>query len=152
MEHGAPLLEGEVGGDDDAPGLVPATDDVEEQVGGAAVAGDVPELIEAEQIGRGVAPEAALGRGDELLAQQIRERGGQRAEADGVSALEGTEGEILGEGRFADAGLPAQKNVLPAADEVERGVEMLVEISVEQSAGGSSRNDRAASDCRGWPS
>jgi hypothetical protein len=46
VEDGAPLLEGEVGREDDRLGLMAPADDVEEKIGGAAVAGDVAELVE----------------------------------------------------------------------------------------------------------
>lgn len=51
VEDGRPVLVGEVGGDDDGAVFVPSTDDVEEQVGRAAVGGDLTELIEDEQVG-----------------------------------------------------------------------------------------------------
>jgi hypothetical protein len=45
-EDSAPLLKGQVGGDDGRAVLVAAADDVEEDVGGAAVAGQIAQLVE----------------------------------------------------------------------------------------------------------
>ena len=44
VEHAAPELVGEVGGDDDGALFVPATHDVEKQICGSTVAGDVTEV------------------------------------------------------------------------------------------------------------
>ena len=48
-----PLVEGQVGGDDDAGAFVGPTDDLEEEFGGGLGAGDVAEFIKDE--GGGVA-------------------------------------------------------------------------------------------------
>jgi hypothetical protein len=63
VEHGAPLLESDVGRDDHRFGLVAQADDAEEQVCGAAVARDVAELVDQEKVGRGVAAQPSLGGG-----------------------------------------------------------------------------------------
>ena len=75
MEDGAPLLEREIRRDDDRLRLVPSTHDVKEKIGSAAVARHVPELVENQEIGRGVASQAPLRGGNGFLTQQIRERG-----------------------------------------------------------------------------
>lgn len=69
-EDGAPLLEGEVGGDDRRGALVTAADEVIEDLGGAAAAGQIAELVEEQKVRRGAAAEAALGR--------TLDRGGRR--------------------------------------------------------------------------
>ena len=48
-EDGAPLFEGEVRGDDSGCALMVPTDDVIEDLGSAAVAGQVAELVEEEK-------------------------------------------------------------------------------------------------------
>lgn len=55
VEDGPPLLVGEVCGQDDSPSLVPAADDMKEQIGGAAVAGYITELVEDQEVRRGIA-------------------------------------------------------------------------------------------------
>jgi hypothetical protein len=131
-EEGAPLLVGEVGGDDDGALLVPLADDAEEQVGGARVARHVPELVQDQQVGPGVAAEASLDRGDGVVAEQIGESAGEGGEADRVPLGEGGEGEVLGERTLADAGLAAEQDVLAARDEAERLVELVVELALDR--------------------
>ena len=79
-EDGAPLLVGEVRGDDDRAGLVPVADDAEEQIGAVRVAGDVAALVDDEEVAAGVAAEPPLDRRDGLATQEVCEDGGcQRA-------------------------------------------------------------------------
>jgi hypothetical protein len=49
-EDGTPLLEGEVGGDDDAAFLMPAAEDVVEDVGGPTIAGILAELVQDQEV------------------------------------------------------------------------------------------------------
>jgi hypothetical protein len=130
VKDGAPLLERRIGGDDDRLRLVPSADDVKEQIGGAAVAGHIAELVEAQHIGGGVAAKSWLGGGVRLLAQQSREGGGEGAEADGISAAERAQAEILRAVGLAEAGLSAQEEVFSTANEVEGGVELLGEPDI----------------------
>ena len=57
---------------------MPAADDVVEDVDGAAVARDVAELVEDQEIGSDVAMDAALERGQRLLAEEVGESGEKR--------------------------------------------------------------------------
>ena len=59
-EDGVPVLEGQVGSDEQGAVLVAAADELEEEVGGASVVGEVSELIDHEQRGAGVVAEAAF--------------------------------------------------------------------------------------------
>ena len=45
-EDGVPLLEGQVGGEEQGAVLVAAADELEEEVGGAGVVGEVSDLID----------------------------------------------------------------------------------------------------------
>src|SRR5262249_17486874 len=83
-EDGAPLLVREIGRDNDRASFVPRAHDAEEQVGGARVAGDVAQLVEDQQVGLGVAAEAALDGGDRFVSQEVGEGAGEGGEADGV--------------------------------------------------------------------
>ena len=50
-EDGVPVLEGEIGGEDDgASVLVALVDDVVEEVGGVLVVGEVSELVDGEEL------------------------------------------------------------------------------------------------------
>src|SRR5688572_470931 len=100
-----PRRHGKLARDHDGAGLVPPADDVEEEIRGAAVARDVPELVEHQEVWRRVAAEAPLSRWDRLLPEEIGEGGGQCAESDGVPALESAEAEILRERGLANPGL-----------------------------------------------
>ena len=115
LEDSAPLLVGEVGGEDDRAQLVAAADNVEEQVGGAAVAGDVAELVEDEQIGRGIPFKASFGGWQRLLTQEIGEGGGDGAEEHGVTAFESAQAEVFCERGFADPGRAAKEHVVAGA-------------------------------------
>jgi hypothetical protein len=84
-EDGAPLLEGQVGGDDRGSMFVAAADDVEEDVGRAAVAGQVAEFVKDQERRPGVPLEPALEGGKRLLLEEIGEGGGQRGEANGLA-------------------------------------------------------------------
>jgi hypothetical protein len=55
----------------------------------------------------GVSLESALEGGERLLLEEIRERGGQGGEADGLAGEQGGVTEVLGEHGLADAGLAA---------------------------------------------
>ncbi len=50
-EDGGPVLEGEVGRDDDGFLLVATRDDLEEEIGGAGIVGEVADLIDASSAG-----------------------------------------------------------------------------------------------------
>ena len=130
MEDGAPLLEGQVRGDDDRALLVAAADDVEEQIGGASVAGDVAEFVENQQVRCDVSLETTRGRWEGLLSEQVGECGVERGESDGVALLEGAQAEVLGERALADAGRSAQQDVLGVLDEVE-AEQVLVALAID---------------------
>lgn len=76
--------------------------------------------------------EPSLGGRERFLSEEIGERGGERREADGHSALECTHAEVLSEGGLADSSLTAEENVLAGGHEVERAVKMLVELAIDR--------------------
>src|SRR5512134_315163 len=55
-----PVLEGEVGGQEDRAPLVAAADHLEQEVGGLVVEGRIPDLIHEEQARLNVVPEPPL--------------------------------------------------------------------------------------------
>lgn len=65
-KDGVPVLEGEIGGENDrAAGVVTGIDDVVEEVGGVLVVGEISELVNGEKPGAEVllkSPAAKLGR------------------------------------------------------------------------------------------
>lgn len=94
-ERVAPLLEGEVGGDDRRALLVSPADDVVEDVRSAGVARKVPKLVEDQYVRSGVATDTSLEGRQRFLVQQIRERGGERREPHGEPGGERGVREIL---------------------------------------------------------
>ena len=129
-EDGAPLLEGEIRGDDRRAVLMAAADDVIEEVGGAVIAWEIAKLVEDEQVGGGVSAEAPLERGEGFLSQEVGEGGGQRREADGEAVLECDQAEALREHGFAHARRSAEQDVVAAVGEVERE-ELLDEDAID---------------------
>ena len=59
-EDGVPAFEREIGRDQDRAVLVAATDDLKEEVCGARIVGQVSDLIDGEECGPGVVPQAAF--------------------------------------------------------------------------------------------
>lgn len=120
VEELAPILEGEIGGDDGRGTLVALVEDLVEQVGPASVEGEVAELIDDEEVEGGPGGETTTQRvaglgGDEL----VDEIGGER-ETDAVAAEACELAECVGEVGFPDAGGTEKNDVGPLAEEVER--------------------------------
>lgn len=118
-ERVAPLLEGEVGGDDRRALLVASADDAVEDVRGAGIAGQVAELVKDKQIGARVAAETTLEGGQRFLAEKIGERRGEGREPDGEAGRQCGLREILRDRRLAETGAALQQDILSAVDEVE---------------------------------
>ena len=120
-EQLAPFREAAVGGEDHGALLVAGVDELEEQVGGAAVDGDVADLVDDEQ--RGAGEEADL-LGEAVLAPGLGEGLDEFREGRAVDALSGLDGgdaERDGEMALAGAGRAEQMDHLGAVDEVELG-------------------------------
>ena len=88
-EYLGPFAEREVGGEDQASAFVAFGEDLEDELGGAVGQREVAELVEADELGAGVAADDAC----ELLAalgllQLVRE-GGERGEPDAAALLAG---------------------------------------------------------------
>ncbi len=77
----APLFEAQVGGDHSGAAFMSATDDVVEEVGGAGVAGQIPKLVQDQQIRVQVAFEPALEGRQRFLLEQVGEWGSEGGEA-----------------------------------------------------------------------
>ena len=119
-EDGVPVLEGQVGGDEQGAVLVAAADELEEEVGGASVVGEVSELIDHEQRGAGVVAEAAFEGAGGLLSVEVEEEVGGGGEEGGVPGEDGLVGDVLGEHGLTQALRTDEDYVLAAGEEVER--------------------------------
>ncbi len=53
-ENGVPVLEDEIGGDDDRAAFVTAIDDFEEQVGSTGVVREITNFVNAEELGASI--------------------------------------------------------------------------------------------------
>ena len=92
-EHLGPLAERQVGGHDQRPAFVQFGEDLEDELGGAVWQGEIAELVEADDLGAGVAADdpaelpAAVG-----LLELVRE-GSEGGEPDPSSLVAGANGE-----------------------------------------------------------
>ena len=121
VKKGAPVLEGEVGGDDGCGALIAAVEDLVEEVGAASVEVQVAQLVDQQEGGSGPGGETtvegvASGAGDEVVDEIC---GG--GESDTVAAEAGELADGVGEVGLADAGGPDEDAVGLVAEEVERG-------------------------------
>jgi len=124
--------EGLVGGDDDARPLVAGGDELEEQVGGFAVEGDVADLVDDEQRGppqpRELGVQASFGVGVAEASHPLRGGG----EGDAMSGLTGPDAQARGQVGLAGAGRAEEHDVVLGLDEVERA-EMGDHLALEAS-------------------
>jgi hypothetical protein len=116
----APFGEGLVGAEQNGLlRVVAAGDDLEEKVGVAAVVGEVADLVDAEQVGHGVAMEASGERDGGLLRGEIGEHVAGGGEADGVAADDSLMGDVFEDHGFADAVGTDEDSVVAGLDEAE---------------------------------
>jgi hypothetical protein len=83
----APGAEAPIGGQDHQPALVAAADQLEEQVGAAAVDGQVADLIDDEQPRRGAELELVLQAPLSVCLGQLLDQGSRRGEQHPVGTL-----------------------------------------------------------------
>ena len=90
-EHLGPLAEREVGGHDQRSAFVAFGEDLEDELGGAVGQGEVAELVEADELGAGVAADDA----GELFAAlgflELVRQGGEGGEPDAAALLAGAD-------------------------------------------------------------
>jgi hypothetical protein len=144
-----PATEGFVGGDDDRGPFVAGRDELEEQVGGFAVEGDVADLVADEERDPTEASELCL---EAALVVGVAEAGnpfGGGGESDAVAGLADPDAEAGGEVRLAGARWAEEHDVVFGVDGVEGAVgdhlafqaALMVEVEVLQAlwgeAGGS---------------
>src|SRR6185369_9701734 len=118
-EGGVPVLEGEVGGDDEGAALfVARVDDLVEQVGSVVVVGVVSDLVDAEQVGSCVGGDLSSSSFGRVAVDVVEQLGGG-AEEDTVSGEYGLVGDVLGDQGLADAVGSEQEEVSTFAHKVE---------------------------------
>lgn len=140
----APSSEGLVGGEEDGGvcGVAPG-DDLEEEVCVSLMAGEVSNLIDAQELGCEVGPEPALERGGGVGDGEVGEEGCGGGEADGEALKDGVVGEVLGEEGLAGAVGSNEDDVGALAEEVE-GEEVVDEGAVEVPGPGPARGAQSS--------
>ena len=103
-----------------------------------AIARQVAEFVEEEDVGVGVSAKPALERGHRFLAEKVGERGGEGREPYGEAGGERGLCEVLRDHRLAEAGPALEQDVLAAVDELEldetldeRAIDLLGVVPVE---------------------
>ena len=129
-KDGAPLFEGEIGGDNRGPSFVAPAHDVVEEVGGSTVAREIAEFVENQDVGSGVAFEPSFDGGQRFLPEKVCQHGGECREADSFALFDGMQRDILGEHGFSDAALAAEEDVFATSHEVEPE-QKLIESAVD---------------------
>src|SRR5262249_9160737 len=127
----APAPEALVAGQNHRAALVPAADELEEQVGALPIDGQIADLVDDEQAGHRVELEFVVEPPlPEGPGQRTDERGG-RGEQHAVAVFDGLEAEPDREMRLAHAGRPEDDQVLAMLDEVA-GTERLDLLLVDR--------------------
>src|SRR3954468_5499027 len=98
-----PFAEREVGGDDQAAAFVAFGDDLKDELGGARGQGQVAQLIEADELGAGVAADDAGEFAARFGFLEFVGQSGERGEADAPALLAGADGQRDREVRRAAA-------------------------------------------------
>ena len=101
--------------------FIAAADDLEEEVGGVGIVGEVANLVDGEEGGPRVVVEAPLKGAGGLLAIEIEQQVRGRDEARAVAGQDDLMDDVLGEHRFAEALGADQEDILGAGKEVEGG-------------------------------
>jgi hypothetical protein len=102
-EDGRPVTEGQVGGEHETAFFVAARDDLEEQVGGAGVVGQISDLVDHEEPAGSVVVEAPRQGAGGLLATEIQQELGGGGEEYVGAGEHGGVGDVLGNHCFAQA-------------------------------------------------
>ena len=118
-EDGVPVLERQIGGDEQRAMLVAAADELEEKVGGAGVVGEVAQFVDHDQRRPGVVAEASFEGAGGLLSVEVEQEVGGGGEEGGVSGEDGLVGDVLGEHGLAESLGSDEDDVLAAGEEVE---------------------------------
>ena len=124
-EDGRPVGECQVCREDQAFPFVAPADDLEEQVGGARVVGQIAQLVEHQESALAVGVQAAGKAAGGLLAAEIEQQLGGGGEQDVMAGEHGLVGDVLGDHGFAEA-LGGDEHAVAAGGEeveVERGLD-----------------------------
>jgi hypothetical protein len=118
-KHGAPFLEGEVGGDDGGGFLVAPADNAVEEVHRARVDWHIPEFVTHQKIRVCVAFHSPFHGRQRLLFQEVCQRCSNVGEAHGHAGDQRRGARVLREHRLANSARSTKKDVLVALDEAK---------------------------------
>jgi hypothetical protein len=102
-EDGRPVAEWQVCGEHETAFFVTAGDDLEEEIGGARVVGEMPDLVDQEQTAGGVVGEAPRKGAGGLLSTEVEQELGGGGEEHVGAGEDGGVRDVLGNHRFAQA-------------------------------------------------
>jgi hypothetical protein len=99
--------------------FIPSTHDLEEEVGGAGIVGEVPELVQDQETALAVVIEAAREAPRGLLASEVEEKLGGGGEQHVVPGEDRLVGDVLGDHRLAEALGRDEDEVTAGGEELE---------------------------------
>jgi hypothetical protein len=102
-EYRVSLFEWQICRDDQRFLLVAAAHDLEEQISGMGIVGQVADLVDRQQAGPEICAEASLKRPRRALTGEIEDQIGGREQARRMAGEDRLVAEILGENGFAEA-------------------------------------------------
>src|SRR5262245_6992605 len=117
----APILEGQIGGDDGRHALVPLVEDLIEEIGAARVEAQVTELVDEQQLIPGPRGQPLSDRVSRLGGDEVVDEIGGEREAHAVTAQAGELAQGVAEVRLADAAWAEKDDVAALPDELEGG-------------------------------
>jgi hypothetical protein len=119
-EDAGPGAERQVGRDHETFFLMPAADDLEEEVRVAAVVGQIPDLVHDQQRNLGaVEAQAAVEGAGGVLGGEVKQELAGGDEADGVAGEHGLVADVLGDHGLAEALVGDEHDVTGRGEEVE---------------------------------
>jgi hypothetical protein len=149
-EHGRPVGEGQVGRDREALLLVPAADDLEEQVGRPGVVGEIAHLVDDQEGRLAIVLETAGQAACRVLRAEVEQELRRGREQDVMAGQHGLIGDVLGDHRFPQPLSGDQNQIVTLDQEVQAqgGVDGgAIEVSgpgpVERTHGGEAPDFRA---------
>jgi hypothetical protein len=120
-EGGAPFPDRAVAGDQQAAALIAPRDELEEEMRGVTLEGQVAEFVDHEQLGLGVEGEPVLKPAFDMGLGEGGEEPGGRGEQDGEAEPHGFTAEGHGQVRLADTGRAQQEQGIAIGDPAAGG-------------------------------
>ncbi len=117
-KNSGPIVEGEVGGDDDRPVFVTPRDDLKQEVGGSLVVGEVSDFIDAQESRFGVVLEPSLETPGRISCSQIHQHRRGFDKERGMTFVHGIVDDVLGDHGFAHTLGADEDGIFPTVHEI----------------------------------